>query len=246
MIRLSIHHDAAAAAHDVAERLRRTVVESPACVLGLPTGRTPIPVYAQLVEWVRAGAVSFEQVTTFNLDEFVGLPGTSDGSFQAFMREHLFGRIDRAPAPRHFLDGLADDLDAEAERYERAIEAAGGLDIVLLGLGTNGHIGFNEPAEGLPARTHVVALTDETRRANVDGFAGDVARVPSRAITMGVGTMLAARRVILMATGTTKAGAVAALVEGPLTTRVPASLLQLHPCVDVVIDAAAAAGLRRA
>jgi glucosamine-6-phosphate deaminase len=246
MIRLSIHSDAASAAYDVAERLRSTVHASPSCVLGLPTGRTPIPVYAQLVAWVQAGVLSLEQVTTFNLDEFVGLSATDDGSFQAFMRHHLFDRIDRAPAPRHFLDGVAADMTAEAERYERAIDAAGGLDVVVLGLGTNGHIGFNEPADRLPARTHVVGLTHETRHANADGFDGDVSRVPYHAITMGVGTMLAARRVVLIATGANKVDAVAALVEGPLTTRVPASLLQLHPNAVVIVDRAAAAGLRRA
>lgn len=246
MIRLRIHPDAAAAAHDVAAVLRSTVVASPACVLGLPTGRTPIPVYAQIVEWVASGAMSLEDVTTFNLDEFVGLGPDAEGSFQAFMRHHLFGRVDRRPAPRNFLDGLALDLDLEAARFERAIDDAGGLDLVVLGLGTNGHIGFNEPASELPARTHVVSLTDETRVANADGFAGEVPRVPTRAITMGVGTILAAREVILLATGASKADAVAAACEGPLTTHVPASLLQLHPRVTVVLDAAAAARLSRA
>ncbi len=241
MIQLTIHPDAAAAAHDVADRLRTLVTQSPASVLGLPTGRTPIPIYAQLADWIVEGTMSLETVTTFNLDEFVGLSGSHPGSFQFFMQQHLFGRIGRARAPRHFLDGLAADLSAEAGRYEQAIAAAGGLDLVVLGLGTNGHIGFNEPADGLPARTHVVELTEETRAANVDGFGGDVTQVPARAITMGVGTMLQARRVIMVATGESKAAIVAAALEGPVTTKVPGSLLQLHPRVDVILDRAAGA-----
>ena len=174
-----------------------------------------------------------------------GWQASHPGSFQSFMRQHLFGRVDRAPAPRHFLDGLAADLSAEAERYEQAIADAGGLDLVVLGLGTNGHIGFNEPGDGLPARTHAVNLTAETRAANVDGFDGDVTQVPTRAITMGVGTMLQARRVIMVATGESKAEIVAAALDGLVTTRVPGSLLQLHPSVDVILDRAAAAMLRR-
>lgn len=244
MIRLTIHEDAAEAAHDVARRLRSAIESHPACVLGLPTGRTPIPVYEQLVAWVRAGDLSLGDATTFNLDEFAGLGAEAPGSFQQFMQTHLFGRIPPARAPHHFLDGLATDLEQEARRYEQAIADAGGLDVVILGLGTNGHIGFNEPAEALPASTRVVELTDETRRANVDGFAGVLDAVPHRAITMGVGTMLAARRVVLIATGASKAAAVAAAVDGPLTTRVPASLLQLHPHAEVVLDLAAAARLR--
>ncbi len=233
------HADASArAAVIVAGALRA----QPALVLGLPTGRTPVALYAALVgarlDWARA--------RTFNLDEFAGLPARDPGSFRAFMDEHLFWRVNLPPAHIGFLHGDAADEAGECACYERAIDEAGGLDLLVLGLGANGHIGFNEPGPELRAGTHAVGLHASTRAANADRFGGDPARVPARGLTLGMGQVLRARRILMLATGAAKADAVAALIEGPLTTRCPASWLQVHPEVTLLVDRAAGAGLRDA
>jgi len=183
-------------------------------------------------------------VTTFNLDEFFGIAGDDPRSYCTFMRQHLFDHIN-VPARRvHFLNGLARNIEAECRRYEAAISRAGGIDLQLLGLGGNGHIGFNEPGDSLVARTHLVTLTPATRRANAALFGGRHRAVPRQALSMGMATILKARRIVLLATGSAKARAVARAVDGPLTTRVPASFLQLHPDVEVWLDRAAAANLK--
>lgn len=209
--------------------------------LGLPTGRTPQALYRALV----AEGLDWSRVRTFNLDEFAGLPPGAPGSFRAFMDAHLFSQVNLAADAIGFLRGDAADEAAECARFDAAMRAAGGLDLLLLGLGGNGHIGFNEPGPALVAPTHAVDLHEATRRANADRFDGDWRRVPARALTMGMAAVLGARRVVLMATGAGKADAVRAMVEGPLTTACPASWLQTHPHALVVVDAAAAAGLAR-
>ncbi len=231
------HADASARASAiVADALRA----QPALVLGLPTGRTPVALYAALV----AARLDWATARTFNLDEFVGVPPRDPGSFRAFMDEHLFVRVNLPPAQIGFLRGDVVDEAGECARYERAIRAAGGLDLLVLGLGANGHIGFNEPGPELRAGTHAVALHASTRAANADRFGGDPARVPARALTMGMGHVLRARRILMVATGPAKAEAVAALTRGPLTTMCPASWLQVHPGVTLLVDRAAAAHLR--
>ena len=230
---------AVALARDIAAALRAR----PDLVLGLPTGRTPIRLYRELVRLHARGEIDFSHAATFNLDEFLGLPADHPGSYRAFMERHLFRHVNLDPARIHFLDGMASDPEAECERYERAIAAAGGIDLQLLGVGANGHNGFNEPARALSPRTHRVVLHAETRRANASLFGGDVSRVPREALSMGVATILHARRLVLLATGASKARVVERLVTGPVTTRLPASLLQLHREVDVVLDRAAAARL---
>lgn len=233
---------------DVADAAVREVAAAirlnPTLVLGLPTGRTPLRLYERLVAWERAGRVSFSRVTTFNLDEFVGLEPRDSGSYRAFMERHLFGRLLRRPHRVHFLDGAARDLDAELARYDRALARAGGIELQILGLGANGHIGFNEPGPALDTRSHRVRLHRRSRMANADLFGGDVRRVPKEALTVGMSAIMCARRVLMLATGREKAEAVAAMVEGPLTTRLPASFLQLHRDAAGIVDRAAAARLQ--
>jgi glucosamine-6-phosphate deaminase len=204
--------------------------------LGLPTGRTPLDLYAELIRLTAAERVDWSNVRTFNLDEFVGLGAGDAGSYRTFMQDRLFGHIDIRPEHIGFLDGRAPDLDRECERYEHAIHAAGGLDLLVLGIGANGHIGFNEPAESLVARTHRVRLDERTRAANALWFSADLSRVPNEALTMGMATILSARAIVLIATGETKADAVTAMLYGGVTTAVPASFLQLHPQVSVMLD----------
>ncbi len=243
MLRVVIHPTAEAASLGLANFLARTLRESPTLVLGLPTGRTPIPLYRELVRLHEQGRADFSRATTFNLDEFAGLSPRDPRSYHAFMRRHLFDGVNLAPARIEFLNGGARDMRREARRYERRIAAVGGLDLVLLGIGGNGHLGFNEPAARLVSRTHLSTLRPATRRANAWLFDGDVRRVPRRALSMGIGTILSARGVVLLATGRTKAAIVRRALTGPVTTRVPASLLQLHPNVVVVLDREAGRGL---
>jgi glucosamine-6-phosphate deaminase len=185
----------------------------------------------------------FSRACTFNLDEFVGLPAQHRRSFHAFMDRHLFCHVNIAPGHVNFLDGGADDLDAECARFERAILAAGGIDLLVLGIGANGHIGFNEPGAALFARTHRARLTAATRRANAGLFAGRTAMVPREALSMGMGTILAARAIVLVATGHSKARAITAMLCGRITPSLPASFLQLHHDVRLILDRAAASRL---
>jgi len=221
----------------VADALRR----NPRLVIGLPTGRTPIKLYRELVALHGRGQADFAEATTFNLDEFAGLPASHPGSYRTFMDKHLFSRVNIDPARINFLNGGADDLEVECQRYERAILSAGGIDLQLLGIGTNGHIGFNEPASALVARTHKVVLKAETRRSNAALFDSDVERVPREALSMGMATILHSRRIVLIATGKSKAPAIHRLVTGPITPKLPASFLELHDTVELWLDEAAAA-----
>lgn len=235
-------------AQDVARALARRVAgalcDTPALVLGLPTGRTPLLFYEELVRLHADGEVDFSRATTFNLDEFVGIPADHPGSYRSFMRRFLFDHVNADPARTHFLDGAAADMAAECARYESAIDAAGGIDLQILGIGTNGHIGFNEPAAELEARTHKVTLRPETRRSNAALFGGDATDVPREALSMGMGTILHARQAVLLATGESKAGCVERLVNGPITTALPASFLQLHHDAELMLDEAAAKQLK--
>lgn len=250
--------DEAALAAALATRVLDAIVANPRLVLGLPTGRTPLVLYRELRERGlshrgpkadlsrrsrKAKADDWSQVRTFNLDEFVGLAPEHPGSYRAFMQAELFDHVSIEPAHIGMLDGTAADLKAECRRYEEAIASAGGIDLQLLGIGANGHIGFNEPADGLCARTHIAALEPRTREANAQWFGGDWTAVPERALSMGMATILGAREIVLIATGAEKAAAVAGLVEGLITPRLPASFLQLHPRTTVMLDRAAAGRL---
>ena len=223
----------------LATRVLQAIVARPALVLGLPTGRTPLGLYRELRERSSGNRIDWSRVRTFNLDEFAGLDPASPNSYRAYMQAELFDHVSIDPANIGFLDGAAPDLEAECRRYENAIEAAGGIDLQILGIGANGHIGFNEPASGLCAHTHVAGLERESREANSALFGGDWTRVPERALSMGMATILSAREVVLIATGAEKADAVHGMIEGLISTRLPASLLQVHPRVTVMVDRAA-------
>lgn len=240
--RVTVFPDAQTAAQVVAARLADALEANPDLVFGLATGRTPIALYDELARLSVSRALDWSAATTFNLDEFVGIGPEEPGSYRRFMQEHLFQHTNLRPERINFLVGTADP-DQECRRYERAIAKAGGIDIQILGIGTNGHIGFNEPAPGLEARTHRVTLTVETRRSNAALFGGRLDRVPAEALSMGMATILQARMLILLAHGQRKAQVVAAVVDGPLTTEVPASFLQLHQDVDLILDTEAASAL---
>lgn len=240
--RVTVFPDAHAAARVVAARLAAALEQKPGLVLGLATGRTPIALYEALAELSIARGIDWSSAATFNLDEFVGLPQDHPGSYRQFMQHHLFRHVNLRPERINFLVGTAEPA-AECRRYERAIAAAGGIDIQILGIGTNGHIGFNEPGRELESRTHRVTLKPETRRSNAMLFGGDPDQVPSEALSMGMATILQAESLILLAHGASKAECVARVVNGPLTTELPASFLQLHHDADVILDPAAAAAL---
>ena len=218
------------------------VLSKPDCVLGLATGSTPVGAYRQLVRWHKRGDLSFKEVRSVNLDEYYGLAPTHDQSYRYFMQDNLFDHVDIVPGNTNVPNGLAGDAAAECARYERVVAALGYADLQLLGLGRNGHIGFNEPCADFPVATHLVDLTESTIEANARFFAsaGDV---PRQALTMGVGTIMRARKILLVVSGADKADAVAKTVQGPVTPEVPASILQLHPDVTVVGDEAALSGL---
>lgn len=242
--RISIFADERALARALTDRVAAALAATPTLVLGLPTGRTPVLFYEDLSSRVERGAVNLSRAATFNLDEFVGITAEHPGSFRHFMNSHLFNRVNLAPERIHFLNGAAADTTEECARYEREIAAAGGIDLQILGLGTNGHIGFNEPAPALEARTHRVRLEEDTRVANAQLFAGDPEKVPAEALSMGLATILQARQIVLVATGSAKAAIVERLLRGPITTDLPGSFLQVHGDVDVMLDEAAAAGFR--
>ena len=248
MIRLHVHTDKAAAvravAADIAALIRGRAAEGRRAVLGLATGSTPIPLYAELVRLHREEGLSFRDVTTFNLDEYSGLGPDHDQSYRWFMQRQLFDHVDVTPSETHVPDGLAKDVAASAAAYEAAIKAAGGIDLQVLGIGRTGHIGFNEPPAGPATRTRQVHLAELTRRANASFF-GDVAKVPHHAVTMGVGTILDCRRVVLLAWGEGKADIVRRSVEDAPSDDCPASWLQRHAACDFVLDAPAAAKLAR-
>lgn len=229
----------------IAARLvARVVREKPTAVLGLATGATPLTLYRELVRMHHEEGLDFGGVSTFNLDEYLGLAPAHPASYHAFMRENFFAHINVDPARIHIPDGLASDVPAYCQGYEDAIRAAGGIDLQVLGIGTDGHIGFNEPSSSLASRTRIKTLTPRTRRDNVASF-GSPENVPFHAITMGVGTIMDAREVLLLAFGAKKAAAIAAAVEGPITAMSPASILQMHPVAKCIVDEAAAVRLAR-
>ena len=240
MIRIRVFDTPAALARVLAADVARTLDRRPTIVLGLPTGRTPIPLYRELARLHRAGRADFSRASTFNLDEFLGVDGRDARSYRAFMHRHLFDRVNLSRRRTHFLNGAVRDVAGECERYERAIRRAGGIDLQILGLGTNGHIGFNEPGRALVARTHRTRLTRGTRRANAALFGGHINAVPREALSMGMATILQAARIVLVATGAGKARCVDRMLNGPVTPRLPASFLQLHGNTEVWLDRAAA------
>ena len=216
------------------------VIMTPNCVLGLATGSTPIGTYAQLVEWYNKGDLDFSEVTTVNLDEYKGLPRTNDQSYYYFMHQHLFDRVNIDPERTNVPNGMEPDAEKECGRYEELIRSLGGVDLQLLGLGHNGHIGFNEPGEAFEKETHCVDLTESTIEANKRFFAS-ADDVPKQAYTMGIKTIMQAKKILIVVNGENKADIVERAFFGPVTPEVPASILQLHNDVTLVGDEAALA-----
>ena len=217
-----------------AQRYVELLNRKPEAVLGLATGSTPLDLYAELARLCAEGKLSFAKAKSFNLDEYIGLEGTHDQSYRYFMDHNLFEHIDIRPENTHVPSGFVKDV-AEAELYDAEIAAAGGVDLQLLGIGNNGHIGFNEPLTPFTSLTHIVKLTESTREAN-KRFFNSIDEVPTYAVTMGIHTVMLAKSIILMAFGTGKAEIIKATVEGRPTISVPASLLQLHEDVEVYLD----------
>lgn len=237
--------DADAVGRLAAERVAAVVRSRPGAVLGLATGSSPAGIYAELARQVAAGALDLGGVTCFALDEYVGIPREHPQSYAAVLRRTVVEPLGLDPARVHVPDGRADDLAAAAREYEEAIAAAGGVDLQILGIGANGHVGFNEPTSSFASRTRIKTLAPRTRADNARFFVSPE-EVPTHCLTQGLGTILAARELVLVAQGGAKADAVAAAVEGPLTSMCPASVLQLHPRAGVVVDEAAGARLRLA
>lgn len=211
------------------------VIMKPNCVLGLATGSTPIGTYDQLVEWYNKGDLDFSEVTTVNLDEYKGLPRTNDQSYYYFMHQHLFDRVNIDPERTNVPNGMEPDAEKECGRYEELIRSLGGVDLQLLGLGHNGHIGFNEPGEAFEKETHCADLTESTIEANKRFFAS-ADDVPKQAYTMGIKTIMQAKKILIVVNGENKADIVERAFFGPVTPEVPASILQLHNDVTLVGD----------
>jgi glucosamine-6-phosphate deaminase len=230
-----------AAAKIAARIMARLLREKPNVVLGLATGSTPLLLYRELI----AMNLDWRKVTTFNLDEYVGLPREHPQSYHNFMWENLFRHINIAKKNVHIPDGNAKDIPKFCAKYEQQIRAAGGIDLQVLGIGTDGHIGFNEPTSSLASRTRIKTLTERTRRDNSQFF-GSEQKVPYHVITMGIGTIMEAWQILLLAFGPKKARPIAEAVEGPITSMNPASVLQMHPVTKVCLDADVASRLQRA
>lgn len=235
-------------AQDVDRRAARLIAEmmrrKPDCVLGLATGSTPLGTYRELIRLHREEGLDFSHVTTFNLDEYVGLAPSDPHSYRYFMQKHLFEHVNFDPTRTHVPDGRALDFEAHCRQYEQRIRDVGGIDLQVLGVGSDGHIAFNEPGSSLGSRTRLKTLTGETVRDNARFF-GSEELVPRLAVTMGVGTILESRKCLLLAIGAGKAGAIRSTVEGPVTAQVTASALQLHRDVIVIVDEAAGDWLER-
>jgi len=238
-VRVIIEIDSEAASRRAAKFVADLVRKKPDCVLGLATGSTPLATYRELIRLHREEALDFSQITTFNLDEYVGLSSIHPQSYRQFMQINLFDHININPDLTNVPDGRALDFEAHCRQYEQRIKDAGGIDLQILGIGSDGHIAFNEPGSSLGSRTRLKSLTSETIRDNARFFGGED-KVPRLAVTMGVGTILESRRCILLAFGAHKAMAVKETVEGPVTAQVTASALQLHREVIGVFDEAAA------
>ena len=211
------------------------IIMKPDCVLGLATGSSPEGTYAQLVEWYKKGDLDFSQVTSVNLDEYRGLSGDNDQSYRYFMNTHLFDHVNIDKTRTYVPNGLEEDSDKACADYNEIIRSVGGIDIQLLGIGGNGHIGFNEPGEAFEKETHCVDLTESTIKANARFFES-MDEVPKQAYTMGIKNIMAAKKILLVATGSAKADALYKSLYGPITPNVPASILQLHQDVTVVAD----------
>lgn len=241
-----ILRDADAIGTLAADAIETLLNRKPDAVLGLATGSSPLPIYDELARRCAAGRFSFARARGFTLDEYVGLPAEHPERYRTVIDTAFASRVDFAPGAVHGPDGLASDVPAACAAYEQSIHGAGGIDLQILGIGTDGHIGFNEPGSSLASRTRIKTLTRQTRLDNARFFGGDVDAVPTHCLTQGLGTIMAARHVVLVATGRGKAEAIHHLVEGPVSALWPATVLQHHPHATVLIDDAAARRLQLA
>lgn len=237
-MRIYVMKDYNAMSRQVANILSAQVILKPECILGLATGSTPVGAYRQLVEWYKKGDLDFSQVRTINLDEYVGLAPTHSQSYRYFMRSNLFDHVNVVPANTYVPNGLAENAAEECRRYDEVIQTLGPIDLQLLGMGHNGHIGFNEPSDAFELETHVVDLAETTIKANARFFAC-ADEVPRQAMTVGIRTIMQAKKVLVAVSGKDKAEIVKKAFTGPVTPQVPASLLQMHPDVILVGDQAA-------
>ena len=226
-----------------AQHFRALINTKPQCVIGLATGSTPVPLYKELAAMEKRGEVDFSLVRSVNLDEYKGLEPTHEQSYRKFMNDNLFDHVSIKKENTYVPDGLAEDVESACLAYEAKIEELGGIDIQLLSIGHDGHIGFNEPDTFFPKITHETKLTEMTREANKRFFDGDISKVPTAAFTMGCGTVMSARKIVFIATGADKADIVKKAFFGPITPEVPASILQLHKNCVVILDEAAASKL---
>jgi len=222
-----------------AQLVKHQIIDKSDSVLGLPTGGTPLQMYSELIEMYKRGEVDFSQVVTFNLDEYYGLSPEHPQSYHYYMYDNFFDHINIREENIHILDGMTQNIEKECEEYERKIEQAGGIDLQVLGIGPNGHIGFNEPSQNLKDKTHLVKLTEETREAN-SRFFESKKEVPKKALTMGISTILKSDKIIIMAAGENKASAINKTLSGQINTCTPSTLLQTHPDVTVIVDKDAA------
>ncbi len=233
---------AAAAADYVAGQVKR----NPYIVLGLATGETPLGLYKNLIEKNRKGEISFAKASSFNLDEYCGISADNENSYAYYMRKNFFEHIDIKLENTHIPDGSSENPLIACEQYERAIKGAGGVELQILGIGADGHIGFNEPTSSLSSRTRMKTLTEKTIGDNARFFGGDASAVPWHVLTMGIGTIMESEKIVMLAFGESKADAVAGMIEGPITAMLPASVLQTHQTVKVFLDEAAASKLKLA
>jgi glucosamine-6-phosphate deaminase len=236
-----IQSDAETATAVATRLVARLLQEKPNAVLGLATGSTPLLLYRGLAQM----KLDWRRVTTFNLDEYVGLPKEHEQSYHNFMWENLFRHVNISPKNVHIPDGMSKNIEKHCEQYEKRIRAAGGIDLQVLGIGTDGHIGFNEPTSSFASRTRIKTLTRQTHKDNARFF-GSADKVPYHVITMGLGTIMEAKQCLLLAFGAKKARAIATAVEGPLAAISPASILQAHPKAKICLDKAAASKLKHA
>ncbi|MBN2366094.1 MAG: glucosamine-6-phosphate deaminase [Calditrichaeota bacterium] len=239
---LVIREDYDAISKLASSRISDLLKKNPYAILGLATGSTPLGLYKELIRLHREEGLDFSRVQTFNLDEYVNVPREHDQSYYYFMQENLFKHINIPPDAIHMPNGMAADIEEECELYEEQIIKAGGIDLQILGIGCNGHIAFNEPYSSLGSRTRIKTLTEKTRNDNARFFK-NMDEVPKYAITMGVGTIMDAKSIILMASGEKKADAIRNTVEGPITARLPATIVQMHRNATILIDKAAASQL---
>ena len=238
MVKIYKTKDYEAMSRKAAAIIAAQVVAKPDSVLGLATGSTPIGAYKKLVEWYESGDLDFSEVTTVNLDEYKGLPAENDQSYRYFMNDNLFDHVNSDKSRTYVPDGTEPDADKACKAYEKIVASVGGADLQLLGMGHNGHIGFNEPADVFEKETHCVNLAESTIEANKRFFAS-AEDVPRQAYTMGIGTIMSAKKILVVVSGADKAEAVKKAFFGPVTPQVPASILQLHPDVTLVADEAA-------